>query len=143
MSPLLRRIVYVTTYELIAIVSVSIALTALGHSGDDSTITAVVSSVIALVWNFTWTSGFEAWERRQPSQIRTIPRRIVHAIGFEGGLVVFLVPVMAWILGVSLWEAFVLDIGLLVFFLIYTFVFAWLFDIVVPRRLPPVESDPA
>jgi uncharacterized membrane protein len=28
----------------------------------------------------------------------------MHAIGFEGGLVVMLVPLFAWWLGIGLWE---------------------------------------
>lgn len=85
-----------------------------------------------MLWNYVWTTLFESWENRQVSQTRTLKRRIVHAIGFEGGLVVLLLPVVAWLLKVSLLEALVLETGLLVFFLVYTFVFAWLFDKVSP-----------
>ena len=46
----------------------------------------------------------------------------------EGGLVFMLVPLMAWWFEVSLWDALVMDIGLLLFFLVYTFVFNWSFD---------------
>ena len=139
MSPVVRRVIYVVTYEFIAIVVVTIALTLLGHAGESAGITAVASSLVALTWNFIWTSLFEMWEARQASQVRTVKRRIAHAIGFEGGLVVILVPVVAWVLGITLIEAFILDLGLLFFFLIYTFVFAWVFDIVLPkggRRAP-------
>lgn len=134
MSPHARRLIYVVAYEVIAILIVTAALFVLGHGLGGSGVTAVVSSAIALVWNFIWTSIFEAWEQRQPSTIRTVPRRIAHAVGFEAGLIVFLVPVMAWLLGVSLLEALILDLGLLVFFLCYTFGFAWLFDLALPRR---------
>lgn len=132
MSAVLRRIIYVVTYEVTAILFVSLALMALGHSGGGSTLVAIASSTVALLWNFVWTSVFEAWERRQASQTRTVRRRIAHAIGFEGGLVVFLIPLLAWILNVSLLDAFILELGILVFFLVYTFAFAWLFDIVLP-----------
>lgn len=134
MSPHVRRLIYVIMYEVIAILIVMTALFALGHGLGGSGITAVTSSAIALVWNFIWTSMFEAWEQRQVSTTRTVPRRIAHAVGFEAGLIVLLVPVMAWLLHVSLLEALILDLGLLVFFLCYTFVFAWLFDLVLPRR---------
>lgn len=137
MSAVLRRIIYVVTYEATAILLVFIALTVLGYGGQSSTLVAVASSTVALIWNFVWTSAFEAWERRQASQTRTVPRRIAHAIGFEGGLVVFLIPLLAWILNVSLLDAFILELGILVFFFIYTFVFAWLFDIV----LPPAQRE--
>lgn len=134
LSPVIRRVIYVVTYEVVAVVFVTFALTWLGHAGGSAGLTAVVTSTIALLWNFTWTSLFEAWERRQASQKRTVLRRVAHAVGFETGLIFMLVPVMAWLLGVSLWEAFVLDIGLIVFFFIYTFVFAWVFDLLVPPR---------
>lgn len=137
MSATSRRILYVIVYEAIAILFVSVALMALGHSGGGSGLVAVASSTVALIWNFVWTTLFEAWEKRQRSQVRTVRRRIAHAVGFEGGLVVFLVPLLAWILDVSLLDALVLELGMLVFFLVYTFVFAWLFDIV----LPPTKRD--
>ena len=41
---------------------------------------------------------------------RGVARRIAHALGFEAGLVVMLVPLFAWWLGVSLWQAFVLGV---------------------------------
>ena len=59
---------------------------------------------------------------------RSVARRVAHAIGFEGGLVVILVPLVAWWLKVSLWHALLMDLGLVVFFLVYTFVFNWVFD---------------
>lgn len=134
MSAHVRRIVYVASYELIAVLIVALALATLGFSGGGSALIAVVSSGVALVWNYIWTTTFEAWERRQSSQPRTVRRRMVHAVGFEGGLILFLVPILAWVLQVALVEALVLELGLLVFFLIYTFVFAWLFDKVLPLR---------
>ena len=51
-----------------------------------------------------------------------------HAIGFELGFIITLVPLFAWWLHIGLWQALVLDIGLSVFFLVYTFVFNLGFD---------------
>ena len=42
--------------------------------------------------------------------------------------VAMLVPLIAWWFGVSLWQALVMDMALVVFFLVYTFVFNWAFD---------------
>lgn len=141
MSPTLRRVIYVLSYEAFALLLATGGLMALGHSGSHSGITALVSSVIALSWNFVWTTLFEAWERRQASRRRTVKRRIGHALGFEAGLIFFLVPAMAWTLQVGYVEAFLLDLGLIVFFLIYTFVFAWLFDLVFPPG-PQTAPEP-
>ncbi|MDM0075718.1 PACE efflux transporter [Variovorax sp. J2P1-59] len=129
MQGLKRRVVYISLYEGIAIVAASAGLAlmsgqGLGHSG----VLAVIASVIAVLWNLSFNALFERWESRQAVRGRSVKRRVAHAIGFEGGLVAFLVPVFAWWLGVSLWEALVMDLGLVVFFLIYTFVFNWAFD---------------
>jgi len=133
-SPHVRRIIYVTSYELVAILLTTLILVVVGFGGGSSGLVAVISSTVAVTWNYIWTTIFEFWEARQASQTRTVRRRIVYSVGFEGGLVVFLVPVLAWVLDVPLLEALRLQAGLLVFFLAYTFVFAWLFDRVWPLQ---------
>ena len=80
------------------------------------------------VWNLVFITLFEAWESRQRVRGRGVARRVAHAIGFEGGLIAALVPLIAWWFGISLLQALMLDLGLVVFFLIYTFVFNWIFD---------------
>lgn len=137
MSATLRRVIYVLSYELIAVTLTTVGLWVIGYSGSHSTMVAVVSSATALVWNYLFNLIFEAWERRQTSSQRTLRRRIAHALGFEGGLVVILVPLLALILQVSLLDALVLEAGLLIFFLVYTFIFAWAFD----RIVPPVQQE--
>lgn len=132
MSPAFRRIVYVISYELVAVVLTTLGLIVLGFRSGSSGVVAVATSTVAVVWNYIWTTMFERWERRQVSPTRTVGRRIAHAVGFEGGLVVLLLPIVAATLKVSLVQAFGLEIGLLAFFLVYTFVFAWLFDALWP-----------
>ena len=101
---------------------------------------AVAASAIAVVWNLIFNTLFERWESRQVRRGRSVGRRIAHAIGFEGGLVFTLVPLFAWWLEISLWQAFVLDLGLIVFFLVYTFVFNLLFDRIFGL---PTSAQPA
>jgi uncharacterized membrane protein len=124
-----RRVVYVVLYELIAIAVASVGLAwmsgaRLGPAGA----LATMASAVAIVWNVVFNQAFEAWESRQAVRGRSVARRIAHAIGFEGGLILFLVPLFAWWLQVTLWQALVMDLGLVVFFLCYTFVFNWGFD---------------
>lgn len=124
-----RRIVFVTLYEAIAIIASSTGMALLfGVAPSHAGALSVMASGIAIVWTLVFNMAFEAWEARQPVRGRSLGRRVAHAIGFEGGLVVVLVPLMAWWLGVGLLEALVLDIGLIAFFLVYTFVFSWAFD---------------
>jgi len=141
MQGLRRRIVYVTLYELIAIAATGIGLAVFSDSSvERAGVAAVVSSAVAVAWNVVFNTLFERWEARQTVRGRSLARRAAHAIGFEGGLVVMLVPFFAWWLDVSLWQAFVLDLGLLLFFLVYTFVFNWVFDRVfgLPASALPV-----
>lgn len=89
-----------------------------------------MSSLIAISWNFLYNLVFEAWEKRQATRGRNIRRRVVHALGYEGVLLLVGIPLYAWWLEVSLANAFVLNIGFVVFFLFYSFLYTWAFDIV-------------
>ncbi|QXZ11406.1 PACE efflux transporter [Comamonas sp. Y33R10-2] len=123
-----RRIVYVGLYEAIAIAVSSAIFMAIGQNASDSGVMAVVASVIAICWNLLFNYLFEKWESSQTVKGRSILRRVVHAIGFEGGIAAMLIPLMAWWFNITLWEAAVMEAGLLVFFMVYTFAFNWVFD---------------
>jgi uncharacterized membrane protein len=124
-----RRVVYVGLYELVAILLSALLLKWItGAGAGHSTAIAVAASAVAIVWNLIFNYGFEQWEKHRQQQGRSLGIRLLHALGFEGGLVIFLVPLIALILKVSLLEALLMDLALLAFFLIYTFVFNWAFD---------------
>ena len=123
-----RRIIYVSLYEAIAIAVSSLIFIAIGQKASDSGVMAVAASVIAICWNLSFNHLFEKWEARQTVKGRSVLRRVVHAIGFEGGIAAMLIPLMAWWFNITLWEAAVMEAGLLVFFMVYTFVFNWAFD---------------
>ena len=57
-----------------------------------------------------------------------LARRLAHGTGFEGGLTIILVPVMALWLDTTLLTAFLANVGLLVFFFFYAIAFTWAFD---------------
>lgn len=124
-----RKVVHATLYELIAVAIVSLGIAwLLQHDLADTGALAVATSVVALLWNVVFNSLFEAWERRQADRRRTVRRRVWHAIGFEGGMVALTVPLIAWWLNLGWWDALLTDLGLVVFFLVYTFAFNWVFD---------------
>jgi len=129
MTPLTRRVLQAVLYEMGAI-----ALTGpvIGLSFDTSAgsalMLAVTMSTIALAWNYVFNALFERWESRQAVKGRSAKRRLAHGIGFEGGLVVMLVPLMAWWLQTSLLTALMAELGILVLFFIYAVSFTWAFD---------------
>lgn len=129
MQGIKRRIVYVVLFELFAILLATTLIRWLsGSPASHAGIVAVASSAIALGWNFVYNGLFERWEARQSRKGRSLLRRAAHAIGFECGLVVMLVPLFAWVLGISLWEALLYNLGMILFFLAYTFLFNLAFD---------------
>ncbi len=126
-----RRVVYVALYELIAILLSTILLMLMSNTGTAESLgLAVAASALAIIWNLIFNSLFERWESHRATKGRSFGTRVLHALGFEGGLLVLLIPLVAWWYSVSLWQALLIDLGLLVFFLVYTFVFTWVFDAV-------------
>lgn len=140
-----RKIVYVTLYELFAIAISSTGLSVgSGASLERAGVIAVASAVIAIVWNLVYNTLFERWESRQSVRGRGLARRVAHAVGFELGFLVLLVPLFAWWFDIGLQHALVLEIGLALFFLLYTFVFNWAFDRVfgLPASALPLPETP-
>ncbi|MEB4613501.1 PACE efflux transporter [Leucobacter sp. M11] len=129
MRPAVRRLVYVGSYEALSVLATTVVLSGLlGHQGGASTITAIAVSTVATIWNFVWNTIFEAMERRYRLKGRGWVVRAVHAVGYEGGLLIATVPMVALILGVGFVEALMIESGMLVFFLIFTYVYSWAFD---------------
>ncbi len=129
MSPITRRVLQAILYEAIAIAVVAPALSFAFDEPQASTFgLAVVLSTIALSWNYVFNWIFERWESRQVVRGRSFRRRLAHGAGFEGGLVLILIPVMSLWLGISPAAAFVANLWLLVFFFFYAIVFTWAFD---------------
>ena len=58
--------------------------------------------------------------------------RIVHAVLFEAGLVIAGLFLIAWWLDLTCIDAFLLDISLSAFFLVYAFCYNWGYDMVFP-----------
>ncbi|MDV6344918.1 PACE efflux transporter [Nitrosomonas sp. Is37] len=124
-----RKIIQAILYEVIAVLLVTpFVVLIFDKSIGMSSLLAIVMSLIAVSWNYIFNSMFEYWETKQTQKGRSIRRRFLHAIGFEGGLVIFTVPLIAYWLELSLWAALIMDIGLLIFFFFYAIAFHWSFD---------------
>lgn len=125
-----RKIVQAVCYEAFAVLLVSPVLAfVFDERVETSGALAIVISLFALSWNYAFNSLFERWEARHASNGRPPLRRILHAAGFEGGLALLTIPLIAWWLKLSLWQALVTDFSLLVFFFFYSLAFHWIFDL--------------
>ena len=129
MSPVARRVLQAVLYELgaIAFTSPIIGLS-FDASAGSALLLAAIMSAIALAWNYVFNALFEHWEARRTIKGRSLARRLAHGIGFEGGLVVMLVPLMAWWLQTTLLVAMIAELGFLALFFVYAVAFTWAFD---------------
>ncbi|MDF2982237.1 MAG: putative rane protein [Devosia sp.] len=124
----IERIGHAVGFEVIALlVCTPIAAWLLHRPLSHVGLLAILLSTTAMGWNVVYNFGFDRlWPvARVP---RTLGVRALHALGFEGGLVLAGVPLAAWLLNISLVEAFLLDIGFFLFFLPYAFVYNWAYD---------------
>jgi len=100
-------------------------------------VVALAGSIVATVWNYFYNILFDNAMLKMRGEVKkTIPIRVLHAVLFEGGLLVLFLPAIAWYLDVTLWEAFKMDIAMATFYLVYAFVFNWVYD----RVFPMVEA---
>ncbi|TNF69193.1 MAG: PACE efflux transporter [Gammaproteobacteria bacterium] len=90
----------------------------------------IVISLIAMIWNFIYNIIFDKIEANLGKNRfeRTPVIRVLHALLFEGGLLIATIPLVAIWLNMSLLQAFITDIAFVVFYLIYAYVYNWCFD---------------
>lgn len=129
MTPTTRKIVYAVSFESLGVLVASLGLLAMSDaSPGQSVVLSTLTASIAMAWSMGFNALFEAWEARQTTKGRSRARRISHALLFEGGLLILVLPIMAWWLGVGLLEALKYEAGLIALFIAYTYVFTWGFD---------------
>lgn len=128
------RVRYVVSFELIGL---AIIMTTARLFTDMSVasfgVTAVLLSVLATVWNAVLAYAFDRYlTAKQGHCNKTTMQRVAYALGFETGLIIITVPIIALILNVTWLEAFVIDLGIITFFLFYAYAFSWAYDRLFP-----------
>lgn len=104
----------------------------------------VVSATAATLWNFVFNLGFDrAMLRIRGSVQKTMRIRVLHTALFEAGLIVILIPFIAWYLGISLVTALILDLAVVAFYLVYAFVFNIVYDWAFPIPATPLPQAAA
>ena len=123
-----ERFFHALGFEVLAIaICAPLGAWLLGYSLAHMGLLTLMISLIAMFWNMVFNAVFDRAQRRMGFK-RTLGARVVHSVIFEIGLILAVVPLAAWWLDIGLWEAFVLDIGIVLFFLPYTFAFNWSYD---------------
>lgn len=135
------RIRHALSFEIIALAIVTpVGARFFDQSIHDFGVVAVVSATIATVWNYIFNLAFDHAKLWLTGEVRkSIPVRVLHAVLFEAGLLLVLLPFIAWYLDISLLDAFLLDVALAGFYIVYAFVFNWAYDVVFPLPAPRPE----
>ena len=95
---------------------------------------SILLATLAMVWNIIYNALFDRlWPVSRV--VRNLRVRALHAIGFESGFILIGVTMVALVLGVSLMQAFMLEIGFMLFFLPYTMAFNWAWDTLRERAM--------
>jgi uncharacterized membrane protein len=125
-----RRLLFVVSFELMAISCSSWGLSLMSQqSVTHASVMGVTCSAIAVLWNWLFNVLFEKWESQQSTSHRTPLRRAAHALGFEIPLLVGFVLLFSWWFEISYLQALLMDLALFAFFLVFTFLYTWGFDL--------------
>ena len=99
----------------------------------DIGVVAFGSATLAMIWTYIYNIGFDhAMQRLTGGVQKTFAHRIAHALLFEAGLLLALLPLMAFYLGITLWQAFVMDLAFALFYMAYALAYNWAYDRAFP-----------
>jgi len=127
MKPI-ERIFHAVLFEVLAVsLAILVLIAFTDHDPASLSGTMIIVATIAMAWNFIYNWGFDRVVTGDKTK-RTLSLRIVHTILFQGGLLIFTIPVIAILLSVGLWEALMMDIGVTIFITIYAFFYNLTYD---------------
>jgi len=137
------RIRHAISFEIIGLMLiVPLGALAFHMPASDMGIVGISSATIATGWNYLYNLGFDHLMRRLTGGTqKSAAVRIAHAVAFELGLLVVLLPLIAWYLGIGLWQALMMDISFALFYVVHAFAFNWLYDRLFP--LPEWQTQKA
>lgn len=122
------RICHAVTFEALAILTVSpLAAWIMQKPLFTMGALALILSTVAMLWNIVYNALFDRF-CPPGKKHRGLLLRVVHALGFEGGFILIGLPLAAWMLGISLLQAFYVEVAFFLFFLPYTMLFNWVWD---------------
>jgi uncharacterized membrane protein len=96
-------------------------------------------SGMAVCWNMLYCALFDRLEGRRTERAadrRPFPMRILHALGFESGLLLLTLPVIMLWTQMPFWHALAADMGLALAYAAYACLFNLAYD-----RLHPIAQD--
>ncbi|USD36598.1 PACE efflux transporter [Ferrimonas sp. SCSIO 43195] len=137
-----ERIFHSLMFELIALVIVINLGSLVTGAGHSMTWAAIAMSLLAMAWNYVYNLMFDRCFGSN-RETRTPMIRLGHGLGFEVGFMAVSLPMLMWILQMGFWQVLMLDIGFVLFFLVYAIAFNWIYDTLRLRMLGPIQAKTA
>ncbi|MGF1725358.1 PACE efflux transporter [Photobacterium nomapromontoriensis] len=124
----IERLFHAVLFEVLAVLFSILGLVLLtDHPVSSLSGTMIAVATIAMAWNMIFNAIFDRFFPGD-REARGFIVRCLQVVAFEGGLLLITVPLMAWMLNVSLWQAFMMDIGVTIFIAGYAFAFNYCYD---------------
>lgn len=128
-----ERILHSLIFEAIALGCIITAAIAFTENGLKAmTGLALALSLIAMCWNYIYNLVFDNIFGHDRIK-RSFKMRLGHGLGFELGMVIATLPLIMWVMQLDLWTAFIMDLGVVIFFLVYAIIYNWCYDVIRDR----------
>ena len=123
-----RRLLHALSYEVVLLIIIALALSFVFEMPMQVTGgLGIAMAVTSVLWNMLFNHYFEKFEAKHKLS-RTLKIRVLHAIGFEGGLMLATIPMVAYALQMSIGQAILVDLVMTLSILVYTFIFQNCYD---------------
>jgi uncharacterized membrane protein len=123
-----RRLLHALSYEVVLLIIIALALSFVFEMPMQVTGgLGIAMAVTSVLWNMLFNHYFEKFEAKHKLS-RTLKIRVLHAIGFEGGLMLATIPMVAYALQMSIGQAILVDLVMTLSILVYTFIFQYCYD---------------
>lgn len=135
MRSMADRIRHAIAFELIGLFLVIIILSRFGFDPTHTGILGLAFSIIATGWNYLYNIWFDKVMIKMTGHcLKKTKHRILHAVLFELGLLIVSLPALSWWFNITLLQAFIMDIGLVIFYLIYAYIYNLAYDHLFPIK---------
>ena len=121
-----ERIIQSVIFEIGAILIGMLMIEFIPHEGQPLLLMVLIS-LTAVIWNFVFNWIFD---KLVPGDrlARGPLIRSIHAVLFEGVLLAATVPMIMYMMHMTLWLAFMTDIAMTLVILVYTYIYNWVYD---------------
>lgn len=137
---LLERIFHAVMFEIIATsICAPVGALLLNKPILQMGMLSLLLATTAMMWNIVYNTFFDRfWPVERVT--RTFKVRVMHALGFEGGFIIIGIAMAAVVLNITLTNAFLLEVGFFLFFLPYTVIYNWVYDVLRAKIMVPATE---